>query len=51
MVNASTRPSCLIVEGVGRCSFDRRCADLVFGVVDRRCEKGDMGAMLLASNV
>lgn len=34
------RPSCLIVDEVGRCVFDRACADLFFDVIDRRHERG-----------
>ncbi|WP_130811466.1 ATP-binding protein [Olsenella sp. Marseille-P4559] len=34
------KPSCLIVDEVGRCVFDRACTDLLFDVIDRRCEKG-----------
>ena len=33
------KPSCLIVDEVGRCVFDRACADLFFDVIDRRHEK------------
>lgn len=30
------KPSCLIVDEVGRCVFDGACTDLLFDVIDRR---------------
>ncbi|MCH3947250.1 MAG: ATP-binding protein [Olsenella sp.] len=33
------KPSCLVVDEVGRCVFDRACTDLFFDVIDRRYEK------------
>lgn len=50
-VNSLVKPSCLIVDEIGRCSFDRRCTDLFFDVVDRRYEKEGPNAMILTSNV
>ena len=35
-VASLVKPSCLIVDEVGRCTFDRACTDLFFDVVDRR---------------
>lgn len=46
-----TGPSCLIVEEVGRCVYDRPCTDLFFDVVDRRYEKEGPNAMVLTSNI
>ena len=45
------KPSCLIVDEVGRCVFDRACTDLFFDVIDRRYEKEGPNAMIPASNV
>ena len=45
------KPSCLIVDEVGRCTFDKPCTDLFFDVVDRRYEKEGSNAMVLTSNV
>lgn len=39
VVTALVKPSCLIVDEVGRCTFDKACTDLFFDVVDRRYEK------------
>lgn len=50
-VTALARPSCLIVDEVGRCTFDKACTDLFFDVVDRRYEKEGPNAMVLTSNV
>lgn len=38
-VASLVKPSCLIVDEVGRCTFDKACTDLFFDVVDRRYEK------------
>ena len=43
--------SCLIVDEVGRCVYDRPCTDLFFDVVDRRYEKEGPNAMVLTSNI
>jgi DNA replication protein DnaC len=45
------KPSCLIVDEVGRCVFDRACTDLFFDVIDRRYEKEGPNTMILTSNV
>lgn len=45
------KPSCLIVDEVGRCVFDRACTDLFFDVIDRRYEKEGPNTMIPASNV
>jgi DNA replication protein DnaC len=45
------KPSCLIVDEVGRCVFDRTCTDLFFDVIDRRYEKEGPNTMIPASNV
>ena len=39
VVSSLVKPSCLIVDEVGRCVYDRPCTDLFFDVVDRRYEK------------
>jgi len=44
------KPSCLIVDEVGRCTFDKECTDLFFDVVDRRYEKECPNTMILTSN-
>ena len=49
-VAALVKPSCLIVDEVGRCTFDKACTDLFFDVVDRRYEKDCANTMILTSN-
>lgn len=49
-VASLVKPSCLIVDEVGRCTFDRACTDLFFDVVDQRYEKGCANTMILTSN-
>ena len=49
-VGALVKPSCLIVDEVGRCTFDKACTDLFFDVVDRRYEKDCANTMILTSN-
>ena len=44
------KPSCLIVDEVGRCTFDKACTDLFFDIVDRRNEKDCANTMILTSN-
>ena len=50
VVGSLVKPSCLIVDEVGRCEFDKACTDLLFHVVDRRYEKEGPNTMLLTSN-
>ena len=45
------RPSCLIVDEVGRCVFDRACTDLLLDVIDRRHEREGPNTMILTSNM
>lgn len=49
-VASLVKPSCLIVDEVGRCTFDKPCTDLFFDVVDRRYEKEGPNTMILTSN-
>ena len=50
-VSSLVKPSCLIVDEVGRCVYDRPCTDLFFDVFDRRYEKEGLNAMVLTSNI
>lgn len=50
-ISSLVKPSCLIVDEVGRCVYDRPCTDLFFDVVDRRYEKEGPNAMVLTSNI
>lgn len=49
-VSMLVRPSCLIVDEVGRCTFDKACTDLFFDIIDRRYEKDVPNTMILTSN-
>lgn len=50
-VASLVKPSCLIVDEVGRCTFDRACTNLFFDVIDRRYEKDGPNTMVLTSNI
>ena len=50
VVTTLVKPSCLVIDEVGRCTFDRACTDLFFDVVDRRYEKDGPSTMVLTSN-
>lgn len=50
VVAALVKPSCLVVDEVGRCVFDKGCTDLFFDVIDRRYEKEGPNTMILTSN-
>lgn len=45
------KPSCLIVDEIGRCVFEREYTALFFDVIDRRYEKERPHPMILKSNV
>ncbi|MBO4291961.1 MAG: ATP-binding protein [Lachnospiraceae bacterium] len=49
-VNGLVRPSCLIIDEVGRCKFDRESTRLFFDVVDKRCEKDGPNTIIFTSN-
>ena len=49
-VASLVKPSCLIVDEVGCCTFDKACTDLFFDIVDRRYEKECPNTMILTSN-
>jgi len=49
-VNSLVKPSCLIIDEIGRCTFDRICTNLFFDVIDRRYEKEGPNTLILTSN-
>ena len=49
-VSALTKPACLIIDEIGRCTFDRQCTNLLFDIIDRRYEKDCPNTMILTSN-
>ena len=50
VMNQLIRPACLIIDEIGRCRFDKECTDLLFHVVDARCEKDGPNLILMTSN-
>jgi len=50
VVSSMVKPSCLIVDEIGRCTFDRACTNLFFDIVDRRYEKEAPNTLILTSN-
>lgn len=50
VVSGLVKPSCLIIDEVGRCEFDEACTNLLFDVVDKRYEKDGPNTLVLTSN-
>ena len=44
------RANCLAVDEIGRCVFDKERAELLFHIVDRRCEREGPNTTIPASN-
>ena len=44
------RANCLVIDEIGRCVFDKECTELLFHIVDRRCEREDPNTTILTSN-
>lgn len=51
VVNFMVKPSCLIIDEVGRRRMDRECTNLFFDIVDRRYEKEGPNTLILTSNI
>ena len=49
-INGLVKPSCLIIDEIGRCVFDKECTRLFFDLVDRRYEKEAPNCMIMTSN-
>ncbi len=50
LINFLVKPSCLIIDEIGRCIFDRESTGLFFDMVDRRYEKEGSNCMIFTSN-
>lgn len=50
VVNGLVKPSCLIIDEIGRCIFDEANTRMFFDVVDRRNEKEGANCMIYTSN-
>ena len=51
VIGTLARPSCLVIDEVGRCVFDKGRADLISGAVDRHHEKEAPNTLTPASGV
>ena len=49
-INGLVRPSCLIIDEVGRCVFDKENTRMFFDVIDRRYNKEGPNTMIFTSN-
>ena len=50
LIDSLVKPSCLIIDEIGRCVFDRESTALFFDMVDRRYEKDGANCMIFTSN-
>ena len=50
VITGLVKPSCLIIDEVGRCIFDRESTGMFFDMVDRRYEKEGTNCMIFTSN-
>ena len=49
-INGLVKPSCLIIDEVGRCVFDMEATRMFFDVIDRRYNKEGPNLMIFTSN-
>lgn len=50
VLNTLVRPSCLIIDEVGHCTFDKENTRIFFDLVDHRYNKGGYYNMIFTSN-
>ena len=50
-VDFLVKPSCLIIDEIGRCVFDKENTRLFFDVIDRRYSKEGSNCMIFTSNM
>lgn len=50
VTNALVKPSCLIIDEIGRCVFDKENTRMFFDVIDRRYNKEGPNTMIFTSN-
>lgn len=50
-INGLVKPSCLIIDEVGRCTFDMETTRMFFDVIDRRYNKEGPNMMIFTSNM
>lgn len=49
-INFLVKPSCLIIDEIGRCSFDKENTRMFFDLIDRRYSKEGTNCMIFTSN-
>lgn len=49
--NGLVKPSCLIIDEIGHCKFDKQCTRMFFDIVDRRYAKEGPNTMICTSNL
>lgn len=50
VINGMVKPSCLIIDEVGRCVFDKENTRMFFDIIDRRYNKEGPNTMIFTSN-
>ena len=50
MLTSLVRPSCLIIDEIGHCEFDKENTRLFFDLIDRRCNKEGAYNIVFTSN-
>ena len=50
VINGLVKPSCLIIDEVGRCVFDKENTRMFFDIIDRRYNKEGPNTMIFTSN-
>lgn len=50
VVNGLVKPTCLIIDEMGRCKFDAENTELFFDMIDRRYQKEGPNTMIFTSN-
>lgn len=50
VIASLVKPSCLIIDEVGRCVFDKKSTRLFFDLIDRRYEKEGPNLVIVTSN-
>lgn len=49
-INGLVKPSCLIIDEIGRCVFNKECTRMFFDMIDRRYNKEGPNTMIFTSN-
>ncbi len=50
VTNGLVKPSCLIIDEIGRCTFDKENTRIFFDIIDRRSNKEGPSCMIFTSN-